>query len=80
MCANTGGHTWQRTAQGKSALAHKGMLYAGRVLAGTAIDLLTQPELVAAAHGEWEKQLHGRVYRPLPDEVVPTGLEAIVVE
>lgn len=80
MCASTGGHTWQRTAQGKSALAHKGMLYAGRVLAGTAIDLLTQPELVAAAHEEWEKQLHGRVYRPLPEKVVPTGLEATTVE
>ncbi len=80
MCANTGSHTWQRTAQGKSALAHKGMLYAGRVLAGTAIDLLTQPELVAAARDEWEKQLHGRVYQPMPDEVVPTGLEAVVIE
>ena len=80
MCANTGSHTWQRTAQGKSPLAHKGMLYAGRVLAGTAIDLLTQPELVAAAHDEWEKQLHGRVYQPMPAEVVPTGLNAVVVE
>lgn len=80
MCANTGSYTWQRTAQGKSALAHKGMLYAGRVLAGAAVDLLTQPELVESARQEWLRQLHGRVYQPMPDDVVPTGLQAVAID
>ena len=32
-------HTWQMVAQGKSSIAHKGLLYAGKVLAAAAIDL-----------------------------------------
>ena len=71
VCAGTAGHTWQRTAQGKSELAHKGMLYAAKVLAGAGIDLLTQPALVEAAQQEWRAQLRGRVYRPLPEEIQP---------
>ncbi len=73
MCAATPGHTWQRTAQGKSALAHKGMLYAGRVLAGAAIDLLDSPELVVRAKEDWIARLDGRTYIPLPASAVPGG-------
>ena len=70
-CSNTVGHTWQRTAQGKSAPAHKGMLQAGKVLAGAAIDLLTGPQLVEDARREWREQLHGRTYTPMPPEAAP---------
>ena len=70
-CSNTVGHTWQRTAQGKSAPAHKGMLQAGKALAGAAIDLLTDPQLVEDARREWREQLHGRTYTPMPPEAVP---------
>lgn len=70
-CSNTVGHTWQRTAQGKSAPAHKGMLQAGRVLAGAAIDLLTDPALVEESRREWQQQLHGRTYTPMPPEAAP---------
>ena len=71
MCAGTGGHTWQRTAQGKSSLAHKGMLYAGRVLAGTAVDLLTQPDSLEEVRQEWSSRLSGKTYVPIPREVQP---------
>ena len=70
-CSNTVGHTWQRTAQGKSAPAHKGMLQAGKVLAGAAIDLLTDPQLVEDARREWQQQLQGRAYTPMPPEAAP---------
>ena len=70
-CSNTVGHTWQRTAQGKSAPARKGMLHAGRILAGAAIDLLTDPNLVAEARREWQQQLHGRAYTPMPENAAP---------
>ena len=70
-CSNTVGHTWQRTAQGKSAPAHKGMLQAGKVLAGAAIDLLTDPQLVEDARREWQQQLQGRTYTPMPPEAAP---------
>lgn len=52
-------------------LAHKGMLYAAKVLSGAGIDLLTRPELVAKAKADWTAQLRGRVYRPLPPEIQP---------
>lgn len=70
-CSNTVGHTWQRTAQGKSAPAHKGMLQAGKVLAGAAIDLLSDPQLVEDTRREWQEQLHGRTYTPMPPEAAP---------
>jgi aminobenzoyl-glutamate utilization protein B len=49
----TGLHTWQAVATGGTPLAHKGTLLAAEVLAATAIDLLSQPDLVAAATAEF---------------------------
>lgn len=65
MCAGTPGHSWQLTAQGKSSIAHKGMLLAGKVIAGTAIDLLCHPEILVKAKEEHTKTLDGGGYRPL---------------
>lgn len=36
-------HSWQSVAQGKSIYAHKGVLYAAKVLADTAVKLIKQP-------------------------------------
>lgn len=64
-CAGgTAEHTWQMTAQGKSSIAHKGLLYAGKVLALSAIELLEHPETVKAAKEEFERR-KGDGYRPL---------------
>lgn len=49
----TGLHTWQAVATGATPLAHKGTLLAAEVLAATAIDLLSQPDLVTAANAEF---------------------------
>ena len=49
----TGLHTWQAVATGGTPLAHKGTLLAAEVLAATAIDLLSQPDLMAAATAEF---------------------------
>ena len=49
----TGLHSWQAVATGGTPLAHKGTLLAAEVLAATAIDLLSQPDLVAAATAEF---------------------------
>jgi len=70
--AETPGHSWQATAQGKSDLAHKSTLYAGKVLAAAAIDLLEQPELIQKAKAEKEKKLGGAPYVcPIPKGVEP---------
>ena len=49
----TGLHTWQAVATGGTPLAHKGTLLAAEVLAATAIDLLSKPDLVTAATAEF---------------------------
>ena len=45
----TPGHSWQVTAQGKAPAAHKGMVHAAKVMAGTAVDCLHTPSLIEAA-------------------------------
>lgn len=47
-------HSWQAVALGKNAIAHKGMLYAAKVLAGTVFDLMTDPEVLEKARKEFD--------------------------
>ncbi len=64
-------HTWQLVSQGKTGLAHKGMIYASKVLALTAIELLQNPDLIDQAKSELRKQTKGQYVNPIPKEVVP---------
>jgi aminobenzoyl-glutamate utilization protein B len=48
----TPGHSWQLVAQGKAPAAHKGMAYAAKVMATTAVDVLEDPALLARAKAE----------------------------
>ena len=48
----TPGHSWQLVAQGRLPAAHKGMTQAARVMAATAVDLLTDPAALARAQAE----------------------------
>ena len=66
-------HTWQVVACGKSSIAHKGMLCAGKVLAATAIDLLTDPELLRAARTEFQQADSDDVC-PIEPDAVPIAL------
>ena len=47
------GHSWQIVSCGKTGIAHKGMLLAAKVLAGTAFDLMTNPEHLQKAREEF---------------------------
>ena len=68
----TPGHSWQTVAQGKSSIAHKGMLYGAEVLALTAIDFMEDPALVEAAWAEHRSAMGGRTYEcPIPKEIKP---------
>jgi aminobenzoyl-glutamate utilization protein B len=51
--SNCPGHSWQMVSTGKTSFAHKAMLYAGMVLAGTAVDLMTDPAILKEAHAEF---------------------------
>ena len=65
------GHSWQAVASGKSSVAHKGMLTAGKVLAGAAIDLIEQPELLKAIREEFEIRTREGFASPIPDGATP---------
>ena len=72
ITAGTALHSWQAAAQGKSSIAHKGMLYAARIMALTAIDFLQKPELVNKAREELTETLNGETYPdPLPKDLKP---------
>ena len=73
--ALTPAHSWQQVAQGKSSIAHKGMLYAGKVIAATAIALLEQPALIEKAKAEHKMRLGGESYRcAIPKQVRPRAI------
>ncbi len=54
-------HSWQAVAQGKSSIAHKGMLYAAKIMALTALDFLQNPgKLANQARKELTETLNGK--------------------
>lgn len=67
VCWTSGspGHSWQNVALGKSSIAHKGMLYAGKVLAATAIDLLTDATLRQNAMAEFKESTKNGIESPI---------------
>jgi aminobenzoyl-glutamate utilization protein B len=76
MAANTPGHSWQLVAQGKSALAHKGMLYAGKVMAAAVMDLLQRPEMIEEAKEELHERLGGKPFEsPIPKDIKPMAIQ-----
>ena len=65
-------HTWQTVAQGKAPAAHKGMVYAAKVMAATAKRLIEDPALRAKAKEQHHAFLAKTPYVcPLPDGVEP---------
>jgi aminobenzoyl-glutamate utilization protein B len=67
-----GYHNWQAAVTPTSTIAHKGMVAGAKVLAGTIIDLLSRPELVAAARAEFDKQTSEMKYfAVLPADAKP---------
>ena len=68
----TGFHSWQMVAQGKTSLAHKGMLLAAKCLAATGVALVGRPEVLRAAAHELHDKRGGAPYRcPIPADVLP---------
>lgn len=66
------GHSWQNVASIGSTIGEKGTLYAARVLSVTALDLLEQPETLAAARADFQDRMKDRKYTTL----IPKGQRA----
>lgn len=62
FAAGSPGHSWQNVAAIGSSIGEKGILYAAQTLAVTALDLLEDPKLVAAAKADWKERMQGKNY------------------
>lgn len=70
----TPAHTWQVVTIGATSIGHKGMLQAGKIMAGTAFDVMKNPELLAKSKRELKERLGDNTYKcPIPEEVLPNG-------
>lgn len=70
--AGTPLHTWQLVSQGKTSLAHKGLVYAGKVLAASAVEIFKNPEIIEKAKQELAKQTKNAYRNPLPEDLQPS--------
>ncbi|MFP7494546.1 M20 family metallopeptidase [Terribacillus saccharophilus] len=69
-------HSWQLVTQGKSSIAHKGMLLTGKVLAASAMELLEKPELLEGIKAEHKDNLDGETYKSLiPADTYPAPIK-----
>ncbi len=69
-------HTWQSSACAGAGIGMRGMLFAAKVLAGTALDLLADPQILKSAKAELARTLNGRSYEiGLPAGAVPRRSE-----
>jgi aminobenzoyl-glutamate utilization protein B len=68
----TPAHSWQAVAAGGTSLGAKGMMVAAKALALAAVELLTRPDIIAAAWAEQRERVGPDfVYRPLVGDRAP---------
>ena len=72
----TPAHSWQTVTQGKLPLAHNSMLFAAKVLAATAVELLLQPALLDQAKAEHLQRTGNAGYHcPIPAGIRPRAIQ-----
>lgn len=69
--AESPGHSWQNVASIGSTIGEKGTIYAAKALAVTAIQLLEDPDAIAAARADWKQRMDGKNYFTF----IPNGQE-----
>ena len=69
----TSGHSWQDVAESGVGLGHKSLIFAAKVMAATAIDLLTKEDVLNKAREEHRRRIGNKKYRPPipPDQKPP---------
>jgi aminobenzoyl-glutamate utilization protein B len=55
-------HTWQATACAGMSIGQRGMIVAAKAMALTAVDLFSNPQLVADAKADFARQMNGKTY------------------
>ncbi|MCW4052658.1 MAG: M20 family metallopeptidase [Candidatus Bathyarchaeota archaeon] len=68
----TPAHSWQAVAQSGVGLGHKSLIFAAKVMATTALDLLTDESKLKKAQEEQRKRVMGKKYKsPIPKDRKP---------
>jgi len=68
----TPGHSWQAVAQNGVGIGHKSLIFAAKVLAATAIDLLTNEDALNKAREEHRQRIGNKKYTsPIPPDHKP---------
>lgn len=74
----TPAHSWQLVAQGKSDIAHRGLMNAAKAMAGASIDVLQNPDIIQQAGAEFKERLGGESYYcAIPDDVKPRAISKL---
>jgi len=69
---NVSAHTWGVVATGRMGIGHKGMMYAAKVMAESAVELFKDPVRLQQVRDEFEAEIAKRPYvSPLPDDCMP---------
>jgi aminobenzoyl-glutamate utilization protein B len=72
LALGTPGHSWQTVAQSGMGIGQKGMLFAGKTMALTALEFMANPACLKAARDEFEQMIAKTPYVcPIPDNVRP---------
>ena len=69
------GHSWQNVSVGKTSVGHKGLIYAAKIIAAAAVDLIEKPELLAGAMAEFNKNTQGGYVCPIPENESAKAVE-----
>lgn len=76
VARGTPAHSWQWTAQCKTDYARDMTIYAAKVLACGAVELMENPELLASAKAEHKTRVGEGYVPPIPKDVKPTAMDA----
>jgi aminobenzoyl-glutamate utilization protein B len=72
MALGTPGHSWQTAAQGGMGIGHRGMLYAGKVMALAGLEFMQNPVRLKQAKDEFKTKRSAVKYvSPIPDGAKP---------
>jgi aminobenzoyl-glutamate utilization protein B len=70
MPVGVAAHSWQSTASYGSSIGFKAMLFATKILALTAVELINKPEILEKAKKEHKQAIRGKEYKsPLPNDL-----------
>lgn len=73
--AGAPGHSWQNVSCGKTSIGHKGLIYAAKIMAASAVDLFENPELLAAAKAEFAESAAAGYTCPIPADEYAKAIE-----